>query len=280
MGSFGDRLRREREMRGVTLDEISASTKIARRHLEALESENFDTLPGGIFNRGFVRSYARFLGIDEEQAVADYNEASGEQTQPEPSFPLEFPIDEKPQLNPRRSSLPLLLALLALVIVLGIFWARSKRQPEASENPPASSPTEPPAAASTPTPSPSPEQPVASQVAVPARTPVPAQSVPVNSPEVVEPTHSPAPVAEHTFSVTVQAKEEAWITVTADGQTVVSGKTLQAGERQVVHAGKKIVLVTGNAGGIEISFNGRPLGAVGNESEVRAMTFTSAGLVQ
>ena len=279
MGSFGDRLRREREMRGVTLDEISASTKIARRHLEALESENFDTLPGGIFNRGFVRSYARFLGIDEEQAVADYNEASGEQTQPEPSFPLEFPLEDKPQLNPRRSSVPLLLALLALVIVLGIFWARSKRQPEASENPPASSPTEPPPAAPTPATAASAE-PVASQAAVPARTPAPVQSVPVNSPEAVEPTHSPTPVAGHTFSVTVQAKEEAWITVTADGQTVVSGKTLQAGERQVVHAGKKIVLVTGNAGGIEISFNGRSLGAVGSESEVRAMTFTPSGLVQ
>lgn len=282
MGSFGDRLRREREMRGVTLDEISASTKIARRHLEALESENFDTLPGGIFNRGFVRSYARFLGIDEEQAVADYNEASGEQSQPEPSFPLDIP-EPQPQLNPRRSSLPLLLALLALVIVLGIFWARSKRQPEANENPPASSPTgSPPAATPDVTPaSAAPQQPAATEVAAPARTPAPVQSVSPNSPEVVEPAHSPTPAAaEHAFSVTVQAKEEAWITVTADGQTVVSGKTLQAGDRQVVRAGKKIVLVTGNAGGIDVSFNGRSLGPVGNESEIRALTFTPAGLVQ
>ena len=72
MGAFGDRMRREREMRGVTLEEISESTKISKRALQALEEEDFDLLPGGIFNKGFVRAYARFLGIDEEQAVADF----------------------------------------------------------------------------------------------------------------------------------------------------------------------------------------------------------------
>ena len=79
MGAFGDRLRREREMRGITLDEITESTKISRRHLEALEGEHFNQLPGGVFNKGFVRAYARFLGIDEDQAVADYSAASNEQ---------------------------------------------------------------------------------------------------------------------------------------------------------------------------------------------------------
>ena len=78
----------------------------------------------------------------------------------------------------------------------------------------------------------------------------------------------------------VQAKEEAWITVTADGRLILSGKTLKAGDQQVVRAGKKIILVTGNAGGIEISFNGKPLGPVGSESELRSLTFTPAGLVQ
>ena len=68
MGAFGDRLRREREMRGITLDEITESTKISRRHLEALEGEHFNQLPGGVFNKGFVRAYAHFLGIDEDQA--------------------------------------------------------------------------------------------------------------------------------------------------------------------------------------------------------------------
>ena len=90
MGAFGDRLRREREMRGITLDEITESTKISRRHLEALETEHFDQLPGGVFNKGFVRAYARFLGIDEDRAVAEYSAASNEQPEPENKFPLEI----------------------------------------------------------------------------------------------------------------------------------------------------------------------------------------------
>jgi cytoskeleton protein RodZ len=78
VGSFGERLRREREMRGITLDEIAAATKIGTRSLKALEDEDFKKLPGGIFNKGFVRAYAKFLGISEEQAVADYLTACGE----------------------------------------------------------------------------------------------------------------------------------------------------------------------------------------------------------
>ena len=76
--SFGERLRREREMRGVSLDEIAHTTKIGTRLLKALEDEQFELLPGGIFNKGFVRAYAKYLGIDEEQAVAAYLEAAGE----------------------------------------------------------------------------------------------------------------------------------------------------------------------------------------------------------
>ncbi|HYL46080.1 MAG TPA: RodZ domain-containing protein [Candidatus Limnocylindrales bacterium] len=69
---FGEHLRREREMRGVSLEEISAATRISTRFLEALEKEEWDHLPGGVFNRGFIRSVARFLGLDEESLVAEY----------------------------------------------------------------------------------------------------------------------------------------------------------------------------------------------------------------
>src|ERR1035437_9362521 len=66
-------------MRGVSLDEIAAATKIGTRSLTALEEENFAILPGGIFNKGFVRAYARFLGMNEDQAVADYQAAANDQ---------------------------------------------------------------------------------------------------------------------------------------------------------------------------------------------------------
>src|SRR5579872_2814991 len=68
---FGEHLKREREMRGVSLEEICAATRISTRFLEALETETWEQLPGGVFNRGFVRAVARFLGLDEDGLVAE-----------------------------------------------------------------------------------------------------------------------------------------------------------------------------------------------------------------
>src|ERR1700752_3726965 len=84
MGSFGDRLKKEREQRSISLDDISLSTKIGTRMLRALEEEKFEQLPGGIFNKGFVRAYARHVGLDEEQTLADYMTAAGG-PQPQPA---------------------------------------------------------------------------------------------------------------------------------------------------------------------------------------------------
>lgn len=288
MGSFGERLRREREMRGITLDEISTSTKIARRHLESLEADNFDELPGGVFNRGFVRAYARYLGIDEDQAVADYVAVAEEAAPPE-GFPVDVADGSEPKLNPRRSSLPLVLAVLALVAVLAIFWARSKRQPEITEVP-RNSATATPVPAASPTPT---AMIAASSRPVPAAT-QPPSSVASHSPQVtassgtsvpetgtvVRPTAPASSAPGQTFDVVVQVTGDAWISVSADGKMVAPGRVMKAGEQRSVRAGKKIVLITGNAGGVEISFNGKPLGPIGKEGRVRTLTFTPAGLVQ
>jgi cytoskeletal protein RodZ len=76
-GNFGERLKREREMREVTLNEVTVATRIAPRFLEAMENEDWGKLPGGVFNRGFVRSVARYLGLDEENLLAEYDMARG-----------------------------------------------------------------------------------------------------------------------------------------------------------------------------------------------------------
>jgi cytoskeletal protein RodZ len=72
MPTFGDELRRERELRQISLREISEATKISLRYLEALETNEFEHLPGGVFNRGFVRAYSQFIGIDPEAMVNAY----------------------------------------------------------------------------------------------------------------------------------------------------------------------------------------------------------------
>ena len=90
MASFGEELRRERELRDISLKEIAEATKISMRFLKALEKDDFDTLPGGIFNRGFIRAYARFIGIDGEEMVNAYlHEVSLRQTKQGPGTSAE-----------------------------------------------------------------------------------------------------------------------------------------------------------------------------------------------
>src|SRR5688500_18858364 len=77
MASFGENLRRERELRGVDLREMAEATKISIRFLQALEDDRVDVLPGGLFPRAFVRQYARYLGLDPERLVAEFVYAHG-----------------------------------------------------------------------------------------------------------------------------------------------------------------------------------------------------------
>src|SRR5437763_188190 len=131
-GAFGERMRREREMRGIKLEEIAESTKIGKRNLEALEQERFDQLPGGIFNKGFVRAYAKYLGLDEEQAVNDFLAASANYDQPSALAPPIPATWVKPPAMPseasirRKNRLWALTALLVLVAALAWWFYYSR----------------------------------------------------------------------------------------------------------------------------------------------------------
>ena len=115
-GIFGERLKREREMREVSPTEITNATRISGRFLEALENEDWGKLPGGIFNRGFVRAIARYLGLDEESLLAEYDLAHGEQKIEAPA-PYENPI-------PRPSKwIPILGLLVFLGLLVGLLYA-------------------------------------------------------------------------------------------------------------------------------------------------------------
>ena len=138
MGAFGERMQRERELRGVTLDEISVVTKIGTRSLKALEEEEFDKLPGGIFNKGFVRAYARYLGIDPDEAVADYLAAVEGRNRPAFDAPTVAPIPDNevvPEFatveEPESSYGGLVFAaiIVVLAIAAGGWWILSGRGP-------------------------------------------------------------------------------------------------------------------------------------------------------
>ena len=106
-------------MRGVSLEEISAATRISTRFLEALENDQWDQLPGGVFNRGFIRSVARFLGLDEENLVAEYALETKNR--------VEVGVVAEPPMEMRRRYGPAIFALLLLIAILAGAWFTYRR---------------------------------------------------------------------------------------------------------------------------------------------------------
>jgi len=115
-GNFGERLKREREMREVSLEELTKATRISTRFLLALENEDWEKLPGGVFGHGFVRTIARYLGLDEESLLGEYDMARGGQALAEPAKPEER-IPSPPKW------LPMAAVVVVLLIVIALFYA-------------------------------------------------------------------------------------------------------------------------------------------------------------
>jgi len=87
MPTLGEELRQKREQRGVTLAEISEATRIGTRFLKAIETDSFSILPGGIFTRSFIRAYAKYVGMNEDEAIALYLQQVNPQTPDQPATP-------------------------------------------------------------------------------------------------------------------------------------------------------------------------------------------------
>lgn len=113
-GGFGQRLKREREMREVSLDELTKSTRISQRFLEALENEEWSKLPGGVFGRGFVRTIAGYLGLDEEELLGEYDLARGDLSRG--SAKPDNPIPATP------AWIPALVVAVVLALLVGLFF--------------------------------------------------------------------------------------------------------------------------------------------------------------
>jgi cytoskeleton protein RodZ len=139
MGRFGEELRKERIARGIALEEITEATKISSRHLLALEEEQFRQLPGGVFNKGIVRSYARVVGLDEDAWIGRFMNAyqeSGAVTDDDASW-IEFAENvSKSRPNNRDigterlrwAGVILLLLLLAAVAYFVVGYVKKKEE--------------------------------------------------------------------------------------------------------------------------------------------------------
>ena len=305
MGSFGDRLRKEREQRSITLDDISLSTKIGTRMLRALEEEKFDQLPGGIFNKGFVRAYARHVGLDEEQTLADYMEALGESQMP--ASP-EAHVAAKPETAPEHrpvahagtatpaSEIPWgMLALVLMLVVLAFAtWSYYHRPPQIEKSTNAPVPTGETSApsGSTPSPAPTPQSTTPSlEKTAPGSSDGKAPSTPIPTTEKAAPSSPVSQAALHgsqsipqsasgAFTVLLKVSdnvEDCWVSIVADGQPPVE-VTLVAPEQKVIQARNEIVVKAGSIGAIDVFFNGQKLPRMGDVGVVRTLTFRADGL--
>ncbi len=278
MGSFGERLRREREMRGIGLDEIAEATKIGSRSLRALEDEDFQKLPGGIFNKGFVRAYARYLGIDEEQAVADYL-AAETSFQQAPSATDPIPMEARPRIS---LFAPVTIGLAVLVLILG-GWRYFRAPSGIAKNsiaptPVSTLPVPPPA---TPSSNAAPAVQSGEKAARVEAAPSSAASAPAatanQSSRAGPPASTQVASTSQEFVVQVRARAESWISAATDG-AAASEYTLPAAGEKSFRARERLVLKVGNLPGVEISYNGKPLEIAATNSNVRTLTFTAQGL--
>jgi cytoskeletal protein RodZ len=122
--SIGEKLRLARETRGIALRDISDQTRISMRYLEAIESDDYRRLPGGIFNRSFIRAYAKFIGYDENQAIEDYSRTLRELGQPDEETKSHKSLVYTDDGAHNRSPLmTLLLALVILAVLTLCVWA-------------------------------------------------------------------------------------------------------------------------------------------------------------
>ncbi len=284
---FGTSLRRAREARGLTLQDLAVTTKISASVLGALERNEPGKLPGGIFSRAFVRAYAREVGLDPESTVARFVAAfpadSGASGIPPPAL-----ADAEGFERHRRTAAAAvrILGAAAIVVALGLmgfaWWQRSGRTEEAADarapvaldgslGSPASIVGEaPPAAPASPGP-----QSDTTPSADDAPLPVPSEraaGLPTSQPDGTQ------AAGQHGAPLVVglRAEGECWLSVTVDGTTQPQ-RTLGPGEHAEFRVRKLLTMRIGNAGAIAMTLNGAPAKPLGRAGEAVTATIPADG---
>ena len=238
MASLGQELKRERELRGISLREIADSTRINLRFLQAIEEDKLDALPGAFFVRAILRSYAKSIGIDENQVLNKCQEiyTFEEQLQYGESAKRPTPRARPPfRLSLRRGWRTAALAAAIVILGLVLFYSLIL----APANRPA--------------------------VSVVTAQPIPQVEVPKQSPPP-----EPLPAAEEIKGLLLEMNfvDETWLHVYADGQSVWEG-IKQKGESLEVRAEREVRLSLGNLGGLDLTINGRKAKPLGPRGLVR-----------
>ena len=280
---FGGRLRDARERRGVSLRQIANSTKISVGVLEALERNDISKLPGGIFGRAFVRSYAIEVGLDPEATIQDFI-TNFPKDSVIAGHPTSDRIEDRVALEGDRQTAGTFLWMIAISvpIVAGLlYFATVGRQTpsESAQTPAASAPAEKPAVQEPPPASvPVPEPAAAPPVDIAARPSASASGVAAASSGVPTPAAAdvrPAAASGDQLTVVLTVKRPCWVSATVDGQRSIQ-RLLQPGEQQTVTVRREMVLTAGDAAAIAVQFNGADARVLGKAGQVVTARFNLA----
>jgi cytoskeletal protein RodZ len=266
MSDYGGKLRLARERRGISLRQIADSTKISVAALEALERNDVSKLPGGIFSRAFVRSYAVEVGLDPDETVHEFLERFQGAAVPAPAVPAAIPDEESDFESQQRIAgvvLKLLLVSVPLIVVLLYFTLRSRPARQASAI------TESPVGSAAP------------QLAVPPPAAPAATTAAIPPPPPVVSPPKPAVVAPSVKAMTLDLHPtgDCWVKLTVDGRPVLS-RLMLAGEKDVREVRDKVLIEVGNAGAFAFSIDGRPGKPLGEVGQVRTARITRDTLGQ
>jgi cytoskeleton protein RodZ len=256
---FGEHLKREREMRGVSRDEVCAATRISTRFLDALESEQWEVLPGGIFNRGFVRAVARFLGLDEDDLVAEYDLAFSEQ-QSETAAPVS-PVPRQAARSRHRRFVS--IGAVAVLVLLGMVWTAWRwRQSYVSQRATTYGNS---AAASNPAMG----HTDGSTASGAGLSPAASATSPASS--------SPSPAEIQGLQLKIEAGKETTVSVSADGSKAFEGSMI-AGQSRTFTAQTTIDISAKDGGALLLELNGQTLAPLGPPGQPGNITLTRGDL--
>jgi cytoskeletal protein RodZ len=243
-GSFGEILKREREMREVTLNEVTVATRIPPRFLEAFEREEWEKLPGGVFNRGFVRAIARYLGLDEEHLLSEYDLAYGEQ-KPSTASLVENPIPSAPKWIVAVAALGI-LAVIAGAIAGGVYGLRRYAAKRAA------------IVAATAAPQPASTQPNVNGAADSASLASP--DAPASAATATSASPGGAPKR---LDLSVSTSDVTRVRVVADGRVVLDAR-LPAGETRHLSARNQFVVSAAHPSAVLLDLNGQAMPQLGS----------------
>jgi len=257
MEDFGGKLRQARERRGISLRQIAASTKISAAALEALERNDISKLPGGIFSRAFVRSYAVEVGLDPDDTVREFLDRFNQDTPPAAAVSTtEVPEHEREFEEQRRKAAMLLAGVVISIPVIALVLYFALRARAAAHAPPAAS------ASAAPAPALPPASTTAQAAAPPSDVALPPQEPPAGQ-----------------MKLELHPVKACWVSLTVDGKKVFA-RIMQAGERDSRNVAGEAVIEVGDAGAFAYSVNGREGKPLGAEGQVRSLKLTPATAAQ